>query len=137
MSICTFEHNKIKITKEYDDYTLKFIKLIRDADKLDIFRVYFKYYKGNMTMPGYEPILEISDDVVECIENEQVVDYNKLKTVLDFKCIQFSWIYDINYPKTLELIKEKDYIRKLYLDLPESENRERIYQKCVKILEKS
>ena len=130
MSVCTYEHNKFEISKNYDNNLLKYIKLIRDADKLDIFRVYFKYYKGKKYMPGYQPILEISDSVVECIENEKVVDYNKLKTVLDFKCIQFSWIFDINYPKTIELIKENKYLERLYLDLPPSEKLERIYNKC-------
>ena len=115
---------------------LFFSKMIRDADKLDIFRVvieYYKQYRDNPTEfrlemelpdePGYSPLL------VEGILNEQRLDYRLLRTWNDMKLLQLSWVYDINFISTLKLIRQREYLETIIDFLPNTADVQKVKQK--------
>ena len=123
-------HNKAKIPN-LDDKSLLFTKLIRDADKLDIWRVVIDYYENKLSNEkiglGFLDEPYISDETYEAVKNKEIVGYDKVKTINDLKLLQMAWIYDINFHRTFEIIKERDYLKKIYNTLPKSEKIHSIY----------
>ena len=121
-------HNKYKIEDNLDKKTLLHAKIIRDADKLDNFRVK-KEEKIEAIFPGKVKTKEeletslISDQVYESIMHNKCVDIHDRKTPLDYWLCVLAFIFDINFKETLEIIKEKNYINDM-LDRIEYKNQE-------------
>lgn len=108
-------HNKYKIEDNLDKKTLLHAKIIRDADKLDNFRVK-KVEKIEAIFPSIiknQEELEISlisNKVYETIIKNECVNIHDRKTPLDYWLCVLAFIFDINFEETLEIIKEKNYL---------------------------
>lgn len=127
-------HNRFELPRDESDVCLFFSKLLRDADKLDIWRVVIAYYQ-NMHLfrnSGIELDLpdtdEISDQVYQDLKSEKIVRTEHLKTLNDFKLLQMGWIYDIYFPKTFELIHERGYLKSIFNTLPQTEALNVLYE---------
>jgi putative nucleotidyltransferase with HDIG domain len=117
-------HNKKALPEDLSETERLYCKLIRDADKLDIWRVVTAYYcrmdeETNNTLqldlpdtPGYQPIN------VERIRQHEMVDLQDLKNLNDFKLLQVGWVFDINFATTLALLKQRNYLTPLFASLP-------------------
>ncbi|MDQ7092341.1 HD domain-containing protein [Desulfosporosinus sp. PR] len=92
-------HNKYALPQEISGDCLMFCKLIRDADKLDIFE-----QLANETAEGVPDKAECSREVAEVILAGKVVPFTMLRTSSDFKLMRMSWVLDVNYDLTLEKI---------------------------------
>ena len=118
-------HNKKVIEPSDDDRKIFFAKLIRDADKLDIYRVLEPYFAQENAdkMPnfitGRSP--DISPDFVERFVRGEQTDYNLIRTNGDRKIVRLMWIYDVNFKWTMEKILERGYIDKIVENLPMNE----------------
>lgn len=118
-------HNKKVIEPCDDDRKVFFAKLIRDADKLDIYRVLEPYFAQENAdkMPnfitGRSP--DISPDFVEKFVRGEQTDYNLIRTNGDRKIVRLMWIYDVNFKWTMEKIVERGYIDKIIENLPMNE----------------
>jgi len=122
-----------------DKNTILYSKLIRDADKLDIFNVLTNYYiSKNTDNPALDLELphttSYSEGVITDFFSNKCVDIKFLKGDIDFKLLQLSWIYDINFNKTLDIIKHKKYIEKILSVLPENTQVEQIHDHIKKYL---
>jgi len=105
-----------------------FARMIRDADKLDILKVYTEHYdqENNELAPvlgaglpetqAYSPIF-----IENLLENQKCL-YSDIKNSNDRKLLQLSCIYDINFPYTMAAIKKKGYIEKTINFLPGTED---------------
>ena len=119
-------HNKKTITPTDDERKILFAKLIRDADKLDIYRVLEPYLAQENVdkMPnfitGRSP--EISPDFIKNFVDGEQADFYKIRTNGDRKIVRLMWIYDVNFKWTMEKIVERGYIDKLVKNLPPDEN---------------
>lgn len=105
-----------------------FSRIIRDADKLDIFRFNLESEGKRITGDIHKTIhLELddyptcSDAMVESIMNNQCCLYCDLKSAHDFKILQLSWVFDINYPYTFKLLQERRYLSSLGSLLPQDQ----------------
>ena len=111
-------HNKLTIEEGLDSRTLIHAKIIRDADKLDNFRVK-KEEKIEEIFPKIVKRKEelensnISNKVYKSILKEECVDIHDRKTKLDYWVCVIGFIFDINFKETLEIIKEKDYLNSI------------------------
>lgn len=118
-------HNKKVIEPCDDDRKVFFAKLIRDADKLDIYRVLEPYFAQENAdkMPnfitGRSP--DISPDFIEKFVRGEQTDYNQIRTNGDRKIVRLMWIYDVNFKWTMEKIVERGYIDKIVINLPMNE----------------
>jgi len=128
-------HHNFKILPESDSGRNIFLtKLLRDADKLDIFRVVTDYYEnhGGGTNPGIELDLPVSDEispeVIKDIRERRMVEISNLRTSTDFKILQLGWIFDINFPYTFLSIKNRRYIERICAALPDSKEKKQICQ---------
>lgn len=107
-------HNKYAIEDGLDEKTLLLCKLIRDADKSDIFRV---FACEDMVDTMGETVAQveqetITDCVYDCIFQHQCVEKTIRKTGLD-KWIGFlSFFFDMYFSESLEMQMKYKYYRK-------------------------
>ena len=108
-------HNKKSIEEGLTDKELLHAKIIRDADKLDNYRVK-KEEKIENIFPGIvnnSADLEnslISDSVYNSILKEECVDIKDRKYPLDYWVCILGFTFDIYFKETLSIIKQNDYI---------------------------
>ncbi len=128
-------HNRQSLPEGEDERCLLFTKLLRDADKLDIWRVVNGYYHntGGKRNPaiglGLPDTPEISPSVCEDLMAEHVVCIDHVHNLNDLKLLQAAWIYDLNYAPTLQTVKERDYLGQIRDALPKSEQVALIFAK--------
>lgn len=96
--------------------TIFFSKLLRDADKLDILRVFINYYVNSDDSIGFNfpDTPGISKHVHKSITNRMFVKTKKVKNLNDFKLFCAAWVFDINFKPTLKKILERNYIDFLF-----------------------
>ncbi|HDR16256.1 MAG TPA: HD domain-containing protein [Desulfobacteraceae bacterium] len=117
-------HNRAVLPAGETERSLFFIKLLRDADKVDILRVVTEYYRNaangrNRTIELDLPEGDgVSDSVFEALINGRLVRMADLKTLNDFKLLQIGWIYDMNFPRTFQIVRDKKYLEKIREVLP-------------------
>lgn len=120
-------HNVFDIPHFEDENLTFFVKLLRDADKLDILRVFINYYespeeeRASATAFGLPDTPEYSKEILERIYNRQKVSYSYLRTVNDFKLMNLSWTYLLNFKASYRLLKERGYLDRIIKHLPDAE----------------
>ena len=133
------QHNKKEISPSPDEKKMLFAKIIRDADKLDIYRVLepFLAQENAEKMPNFikgKFIADISDDFVEHFAKGEQADYREIRTNGDRKIVRLMWIYNINFAWTLKKIVERGYIEKIIENLPVNEkNQKRVEEGILKL----
>ena len=126
-------HNKLCLPETLDQEKRFFTKLLRDADKIDIWRVVLEYY----TSPngkrlesiglGLPDVAEVSDAVCRDLLSGKMVMGTTMESLNDFKLLQMGWVYDLNFGRSFEIVRERDYIRRIYETMPHSPVINRIY----------
>jgi putative nucleotidyltransferase with HDIG domain len=126
-------HNRVEIPEGETEACVFFAKLLRDADKLDIWRVVTDYYRqvdglrnGTIEL-GLPDGPEISDEVCADLKAGKIVRMRSMKTLNDFKLLQMAWIYDVNFPRTFEILRERGYMEMIRDALPQSEKVAEMY----------
>ena len=121
-------HNKKIVAATDDARKILFAKIIRDADKLDIYRVLEPFLAQSAAdqMPNFikakgNLVADISPDFVENFVTGEQADYRKIRTNGDRKIVRLMWIYDINFSWTMQKIVERGYIEKIVANLPMDE----------------
>ena len=118
-------HNAAMLPDNEPERVLLFMKQIRDADKLDIWRVVTEYYREKDIRPnkaielGLPDPPECSEAVIRSILNHRFASINDIKTLNDFKLLQISWVFDLNFRKSFLLLKERRYIEAIHESLPD------------------
>ncbi len=119
-------HSRAEIIPDSNSKVILFSKLIRDADKLDIWRLITEYYmvkeqQENKTLELDLPDTEeISDEVLQAILNHKLILKESMKTLNDFKLLQIAWVFDLNFDYSVQRLYEKKYLEKIIKSLPEN-----------------
>ncbi len=120
-------HNAFSIPTKATEEIVFILKLIRDADKLDIWRVFIEYYENSEEERptavglGLRDTSDYSREIILSLRKGKIASLSKVKTLNDFKLMQLSWIYDLNFKISVRLFLEKDYIGKITSQLPQNE----------------
>lgn len=119
-------HNTFKLPDIQNDKVIFFLKLIRDADKLDIWRVFIEYYgdpeekRASAAGLGLPDTPEYSEMALSCLYSGKVVSHGDVKNINDLKLLQLSWLFDLNFTTSFRLLLQRDYISKVALGLPDT-----------------
>jgi hypothetical protein len=117
-------HNVFSLPEGINEDTCFYTKMVRDADKLDIWRIFIEYYGtpeedrpdaaalGLPDAPGYSP------GVLASFLRGEMVQLSQLATLNDFRLLQLAWIFDLNFPRSFALLRDRAYIDKLASFLP-------------------
>ena len=106
-------HNKFNIEEGLSTEELLFAKIIRDADKLDIF-----YEGAEMFWTKKEEVEEINnskitDNVLNDFFNSILIDRKNIETKADGIVSFLGFMYDINFKYDFEVLKKENYINKI------------------------
>ncbi|MCY1634806.1 HD domain-containing protein [Marinifilum sp. D737] len=124
---CIRYHDIDNLPKSVNENALTFLKLLRDADRIDILNILSKYYTEYK--PGANKRLEmeladkpeISKMVYKLVMDEKVVSKKDVLTLNEQKLHQMSWVYDLNFKKSFKVVSEKNYLKKIYESLPKKD----------------
>lgn len=128
IKIAIKNHNKFKIEDGLSQRELFFSKLIRDADKLDIFYLASTAFWNDK----YDEINNsiIDEALLNTFLNKEQIKHVKGVRYTGFNdIIQFlAFIFDINFKESFKVLKQEDYINKILnkLDLKDKENFEKV-----------
>lgn len=106
-------HNAKTLPVEIAATSLPYLKLIRDADKLDIFRVVIEGLKrdGFQELATMWPHLDLHGPVnprlLQEIRAHQQADLLHVRSLADFLVLQASWMFTLNYAPTARLAQER------------------------------
>ncbi len=105
-------HNKLRLPENLDACSRRYAKILRDADKIDIFHVLTEspYDKRNLT--GLSARTEVMRYVTEhrCVPRPAGnFQYNDLEALIAQCCMAF----ELEYPKSREIVIEQGYLKKL------------------------
>jgi hypothetical protein len=134
-------HNRLSIPEGEDGVITLFSRLLRDADKLDIFNLLTDYYRnGNSGRIsaielGLPDSREISGEVIECLMEGRLVESTLMKSLNDFKLLKLGWVFDINFTPSLEVIRDRKYLQIIREALPSSADVDKVYSRVSMVLE--
>lgn len=107
-------HNRASINPNLSEKEMLFSKIIRDADKLDIF--YNITFSDINAMFWYEDFdcKEINPTILKQFEEGDLVDYDLIKNNADLMVAFYAYIYDLYFEKTLQIVKSNNYLDTFY-----------------------
>ncbi|MCF8076210.1 MAG: HD domain-containing protein [Desulfotignum sp.] len=127
-------HNRAALPDDDTEECLFYARMLRDADKLDIWRVLIDHYQrqdrdNNPAVElGLPDTPDISDRVFAHVVNAQIVEARHIRNLNDFKLLQIGWVFDINFLPALQQVKDRGYIEAICRTLPPSDHVTRIEQ---------
>ncbi|MFC1816058.1 HD domain-containing protein [Thermodesulfobacteriota bacterium] len=123
-------HNAVALPEDRDDKALFFMRLLRDADKLDIWKVFCDYYHKRQTQPDAGPNATIelglpdkpacSPDVIGALQEGRFARVEDLRTLNDFKLLQISWVFDLNFIPSFQALQRRRHIEQIAATLPQT-----------------
>jgi len=119
-------HNRYQLPASESPEVLFYTRLLRDADKLDIFRVVTEYYhrdsgpRNPAIELGLPDTPEVSPGVLRDLQECRSVDKRHVCTLNDFKLLQVGWVYDVNFPHTGRQILQRNILDRIEAALPQT-----------------
>ena len=107
------EHNKLAIKEGLTARELLQAKIIRDADKIDILEIFLANEQDTIQIAknnGFEITSNVNEELVKALFDNKQVDRSVFKYFLDWYLNMLTFFYDINYPESIKIIKEKDFV---------------------------
>lgn len=117
-------HNAAAPPREETERVRRFIGIIRDADKLDIWRVFAEHYDRRDQTPnpaielGLADVPDCTPEVLAAIAAGRLVSYDRLRTLTDFKLLQLSWVFDLNFRASFRMLRERGHLERIAATLP-------------------
>lgn len=99
-------------------------RVVRDADKLDIFRVMVSHFAPQRAL---NPVVTLglrdepgawSEAVAGAVRGRRLAEYARMEYVNDFKLLLLSWVYDLNFPAARRALLASGLVQELAAMLP-------------------
>jgi putative nucleotidyltransferase with HDIG domain len=119
-------HNVSKLDEGIDKNVLHFARLIRDADKVDIWYILTQRDVVNKILNdiSQEKSYIVPDFILDAYRKGVTVP--SATSMNDYRLLRLSWIYDMNFPATFALVLKRDYIDRILSKVPRSKEKEEI-----------
>ncbi len=117
-------HNLLALPLRFTSPTTLFIRLIRDADKLDIWRVFLDYFRlpddqrPSAVTLGFPDLPGVTPACVRELAAGRVIRLDAVRSLNDFKLLQISWVYDLNFRSSYSLLQQRGHIQALAATIP-------------------
>ena len=116
-------HNDFKMPDNLKDDELLFTKMIRDMDKVDIYKQAAVHYEKTFKAD------EVTEEVLKEFKEEKTINYKIMKSESDNIIKTLAFIYDINYDESFDILVSTDNFD-LYLSMIEvSKDSEKLWKK--------
>ena len=112
-------HNKMSIPPDTPAECLPAVRMVRDADKLDILKLVYDFFtnpaKSDPTMRLDLPVSPgCTDSILQTVLEGKQVRYTDMRNVNDFLLTLFSWAARLNYAESARLALERRLYPNLY-----------------------
>ena len=100
-----------------------FLRLTRDADKLDIWKVFADYYRHHQ-QPEPAIVQHLPDlptweaNIVNALIEKRMAKFQDMKSLNDFKLLQLSWVFDLHFYETFIQAKQRGDLATIAQSLP-------------------
>lgn len=128
-------HNKAKIEEGLNKEELLFAKIIRDADKLDIFQVICEYDFESIFCYKDFSIEKIDEKIMTQFLNGDYINYADVKNNADEIVTFYAYIYDLNYKFSLDILKNSEYLNIFTERVIQNFKSKKIHEQVNEILE--
>jgi putative nucleotidyltransferase with HDIG domain len=135
-------HNSLAIPSHHTRREKFFLKILRDADKLDIWRVFAEHYE-NRGGPRAESVglgladtPSYSEQALAALCEGRLIRLDRLTNLNDFKLLQVGWIYDCNFSQTAAAALDRGHLENLRNCLPADERIDAAISKARRYAEK-
>jgi hypothetical protein len=99
---------------------LLFSKLLRDADKLDIWKLTLDQNVAFTIRNEKEPdAYRVPERILSRIREGRIVLLQFAESMNDFRLLRLSWVFDMNFPATFSIIEKKGMIDKILARISE------------------
>ena len=110
IKVAVYNHNRAKIEDGLSEKELLFSKIIRDADKLDIFYdINTSYFPALFWFKGFEQT-EINSTVMSQLEKYELINYPDIYNNADQILIFYAYAFDLNFESSLQTVAENKYL---------------------------
>lgn len=116
-------HNKIDFSDDISVHNKLICKVIRDADKLDIF-----YLLGAEEDLMKQDGKNISDKIKEDFYNHKQVSRKDVKNECDNVILSLSMVYDLNFKCSFEYLKENNLIDKMFDNIEDKDKFKKYFE---------
>ncbi len=109
-------HNKFRIQEGLNEQELLHCKIIRDADKTDIFVAFLEETnKDGGTLYDYKEIgkQKLSEALLQGLREYKQVERKYMENEIDDYINTITFLFDYNFSTGLRIIKENNYIEKM------------------------
>ncbi len=113
-------HNKLDIAPDIPQHALRFAKMIRDADKIDIFfQVQKRIDNGTVfdLLPRHRHYKDLSPEFVGEVRRTGKSSYKFVKSIYDYRLTELCWGLDLNFAYSIKTIKNAGLFDKILADL--------------------
>lgn len=106
------QHNKLVLPEGMDARNRRFCEILRDADKVDIFRVLTEppYDKRNSGIKYQTDDAGAREEIMECVRNHTCVPRVGSRTDFEALISQCCMAFELVYPESRKLVKEQGYL---------------------------
>ena len=121
-----YYHNVLEIPNDLPEKSELFAKIIRDADKIDIWRILAEHYNKDESKKNRNIELSlpkgdsVSKEIIKNLKNRELVRIQNLNNVTELKLLQLAWIYDINYLWTFQIVSYRKHLPQIIRTLPDN-----------------
>lgn len=122
-----FLHNVRLVPADLPADLLATVRVLRDADKLDILRVMVVHFA--QPDPAHPEVAldarpspdQYSAQVYDAVLRREVSDYRHIIWHNDFKLMCLGWMYDLNHRASLRLLRDMGQFHRVFSLLPDTE----------------
>jgi len=116
-------HNLRKLPPSLPPRQGFFSRLLRDADKLDIWRLVITELEGHgnlvETLEGLIPTSNsFNFRIVAELMERKVPDFSSVRNRNDMILLRLGWVFDLNLPMSCRQVLERHYVERLCSNLP-------------------
>ena len=116
-------HNKASVPETLSPDAMTLTKLLRDADKLDIFNVVLAHLDHPEDNPAVtfslDPHAGVTPEIAAAIAEGRPVAHRDMRSAADFVAAKLLWPFDLNFTWSRREFLKRDYIERLMKHLPD------------------
>jgi len=117
-------HNKKDLPRTLTAHEEKHLRLIRDADRIDIFHICWDALNSGQIHDHPELMMNIefagppTEAVLDQFDRGEAIHYKNLNSMADRFILQLSWMHDLSYASSKRLIRDRGILEKFIDVLP-------------------
>lgn len=112
-------HNRLRVPTTVRGEALALLRLVRDADKLDILRIVLDAIErdGFRELPSMLPHVRlegpVSPQVIDDVSRGTCASLGSVQSLADFLLLQLAWVYDLNYPSAFRRFHARHFVPRI------------------------